>query len=96
MKWLGSKIPIIGFVTIALALGLGAWRWNARNDSKISFNTATIKRGDIAATISATGTIEPLEVVDVGAQVAGRASAFGTDKDAKNIDMVRWLNREAS
>ena len=31
-----------------------------------------LKRGDVAATISATGTIEPLEVVDVGAQVAGR------------------------
>src|SRR5439155_17562555 len=44
------------------------------------------KRGDVAATIGATGTIEPLEVVDVGAQVAGRISAFGMDKDSKKVD----------
>jgi HlyD family secretion protein len=45
-----------------------------------------VKLGDVAATIGATGTIEPLEVVDVGAQVAGRVSTFGTDKDGKTVD----------
>jgi HlyD family secretion protein len=45
-----------------------------------------VKRGDVTATIGATGTIEPLETVDVGAQVAGRISAFGTDKDGKTVD----------
>jgi len=38
------------------------------------------------ATISATGTVEPVEVVDVGAQVAGRISSFGTDTGGKTID----------
>ena len=33
----------------------------------MSFRTAVVKRGDVAATISASGTIEPEEVVDVGA-----------------------------
>jgi HlyD family secretion protein len=37
-----------------------------------SFRTATLRRGDLLATISATGTVQPEEVVDVGAQVAGR------------------------
>jgi HlyD family secretion protein len=45
-----------------------------------------VKRGDLAATISSTGTIEPVEVVDVGAQVAGRIISFGTDKAGKTID----------
>jgi len=40
----------------------------------------------VAATIGATGTIEPLEVVDVGAQVAGRIRSFGTDRDGKTVD----------
>jgi HlyD family secretion protein len=57
-----------------------------RSDHKLSFRTAVVKHGDVAATISATGTIEPIEVVDVGAQVAGLIKAFGTDAAGKTID----------
>jgi HlyD family secretion protein len=41
--------------------------------------TAEITRGDIEYTIDATGTVEPEEVVDVGAQVAGKVAGLGTD-----------------
>ena len=47
---------------------------------------ASVQRRDLVATISATGTVEPEEVVDVGAQVAGQISAFGKDKNGKSID----------
>ena len=50
------------------------------------FRTAVVKRGDVAATISASGTIEPEEVVDVGAQVAGLIKSFGTDIEGKPVD----------
>ena len=45
-----------------------------------------IKRGEVIAAVGATGTLEPLEVVDVGAQVAGRISTFGTDSQGKKVD----------
>jgi HlyD family secretion protein len=67
------------------AVALIAW-WRGRDRPGLLFTTAPVKRGDVAATISATGTIEPVEVVDVGAQVAGRISSFGTDKDGKTVD----------
>ncbi len=51
-----------------------------------SFRTVPVKRGDLVATISATGTVEPEEVVDVGAQVAGRIVAFGKDVSGKTVD----------
>jgi HlyD family secretion protein len=38
------------------------------------------------ATINATGTIEPEEVVDVGAQVEGLIVSFGKDANGKSID----------
>ena len=38
-----------------------------------------IKRGDLLSTIGATGTAEPEEVVDVGAQVMGLILEFGRD-----------------
>lgn len=80
------KLPAIAIAILAVLGGTGAWWWHARNGAVLSFTTVTVKRGDVAATIGATGTIEPLEVVDVGAQVAGRISAFGTDKDGKTVD----------
>jgi HlyD family secretion protein len=80
------KKPLIAIAIVALAAGTGAWWWRARNSGSLSYTTAVVKRGDIVATISATGTIEPVEVVDVGAQVAGRVSFFGTDTDGKLID----------
>src|SRR5665213_2253855 len=80
------KLPIIIIAVVILAGGAGAWWWHARGNSKLSFLTAAVKRGDVAATISASGTIEPNETVDVGAQVAGRITTFGTDTAGKPID----------
>jgi len=80
------KLPVIVIAIVILAGGAGAWWWHTRGNSKLSFLTATVKRGDVAATISASGTIEPDETVDVGAQVAGRITTFGTDIAGKTID----------
>jgi HlyD family secretion protein len=44
-----------------------------------SFRTVPIQRGDLRSTIEATGTVEPDEVVDVGAQVMGTIVEFGPD-----------------
>jgi HlyD family secretion protein len=80
------KIPVLAVAVAALAIAAGVWWWHSRSNSQLSFLTATVKRGDIAATISASGTIEPSETVDVGAQVAGRITSFGTDTAGKTID----------
>src|ERR1017187_4655583 len=78
--------PVLAIAIIVLVGGAGAGWWWMRSDHKLSFRTAVVKHGDVAATISATGTIEPIEVVDVGAQVAGLIKAFGTDAAGKTID----------
>src|SRR6266571_6084905 len=77
---------VIGVAILALAAGAGAWWWRTRNSAPLFYTTAVVKRGDVAATIGATGTIEPMEVVDVGAQVAGRIHSFGIDRDGKTVD----------
>ena len=80
------KSALITIPVVMLAGGMGVWWWRARNGSRLSFRTAVVRRGDVVATISASGTIEPEEVVDVGAQVAGLIKTFGTDIDGKTID----------
>jgi len=80
------KRPVVLISTaVLLVVFLILW-WLLHGSSKLSFRTAVVKRGDVAATISASGTIEPVEVVDIGAQVAGIIKSFGTDTDGKTID----------
>jgi HlyD family secretion protein len=50
------------------------------------YRTAKVETGDVAPTIAATGTLEPEELIDIGAQVAGRIVSFGKDIDGKEID----------
>src|SRR5947209_1206927 len=69
---------LLAAVALALA-GLGGWYWYTNRNTVPSFRTAAVQRGDMVITISATGTVEPEEVVDVGAQVAGMIKALGTD-----------------
>jgi len=45
--------------------------------------TATVTRGDLVVTLSATGTVEPQEVVDVAPQVAGIIEKLGPDPRGK-------------
>lgn len=49
------------------------------DEDAVAFRAASVKRGNLVVTVSATGTLEPEEVVDVGAQVVGRIEEFGSD-----------------
>jgi RND family efflux transporter MFP subunit len=51
----------------------------AQAGKQLTFRAVKITRSDIMTTVSATGTIEPAEVVDVTAQVSGRIVSFGDD-----------------
>jgi HlyD family secretion protein len=71
---------------VVLVLFLVFWFWQRNHDDGGGFRTVQVKRGDLQATISATGTVEPEEVVDIGAQVAGRIVSFGKDKNGQEVD----------
>src|SRR4051794_4439641 len=74
MLWVLIIVVLVG------GLGGGGWWLYHRNTVRVDpFRTVAAKRGDLLATIGATGTVEPEEVVDVGAQVAGQILAFGKD-----------------
>ncbi len=83
LSW--KKLAVIA-VPVVLVLVAAIWFLYRNHDRSTSFRLAQVTQGDLQATISATGTVEPEEVVDVGAQVAGRIVAFGKDKDGKLID----------
>ena len=85
MKHPGKKSLII--LSVVLLLGsLALWQLTRSKGKGNGYRTAEIKRGDLVVTISATGTVEPEEVIDVGAQVAGRIVSFGKDAKGKTVD----------
>jgi len=65
---------------------LGTLALRHPEEAPSTFRTLPIQRGDLVSMISATGTVEPEKVVDVGAQVAGLIQAFGEDIHGKTID----------
>jgi HlyD family secretion protein len=81
-----SRAIIIAVVVVALAGAAAVWSWHAHHAYVPLWRTSTVRRGDLAATITATGTVEPEEVVDVGAQVSGQFLEFGRDKTGMIID----------
>ena len=83
MNLIWSVVTICGTI-----VGLGAIAWYLKDSEgdAVSYRTVPVKRGELLATISATGTVEPEEVIDVGAQVAGQIEVFGKDKNGKSID----------
>jgi HlyD family secretion protein len=85
MKHRMRKIVLVLLIIGGIA-GSIAWYSHRSNGTEISYRTAKIERGDLLATISATGTVEPEEVVDIGARVSGEIKTFGKDKEGKEVD----------
>ena len=76
-------------VAVILAVAAGAWfgyRKFAKRESQVQFRTEAIEKGDLMSVISSSGTVEPEELVNVGAQVTGKIMSFGTDADGKTVD----------
>ncbi len=74
------KLTVLAFICAGLAGGAwAAWQWHSGGERGSIFRTDRVNRGSLVATITATGTIEPEEVIDVGAQVAGQILSFGQD-----------------
>lgn len=88
------KRPLI-LVVIACILVFAASMFLRSGQSQpVSFRTVAVQRGDVQATISATGTVEPEEVVDVGAQVGGIILAFGKDAAGKTVDYGSTVEKD--
>ncbi len=83
------KRVILAVLLLALLAAGGyaliRWRQSAATPA-FSYRLASALRQDVVSTISATGTIVPEDVVDVGAQVNGQIASFGDDADGRPVD----------
>ena len=75
---------LLAFASAAAFTGCAKKGGSAASD--MTFTTAKATSGAVVQTVAATGTIEPEELVDIGAQVSGKILSFGKDLDGKELD----------
>lgn len=83
-NWLFTIVVFLLLAGAATAGGVYWYSQPAASDAQ-TWKMATVQRGELVVTISATGTLEPEEVVDVGAQVAGKIQEFGREPDSQKM-----------
>jgi HlyD family secretion protein len=83
------KRPSRSFILILSIAAIALIAWTVMKKKEIALpdlQTVAVQRGDVFASISSTGTLEPEEVVDIGAQVTGQILSFGNDTAGKSVD----------
>ena len=77
----GSRIRLVLFLVIAGAMAVGAayWFWFSSSEPPAHYKTVRADRGSIAALVTATGTVNPVVLVQVGSQVSGIIKALSAD-----------------
>jgi HlyD family secretion protein len=73
-----QRILIVGAVVLAVLL-IGYVVASRRGDGDTTYRFATVERGNVQQTVSATGTLSAVKTVQVGTQVSGRVDAEFAD-----------------
>jgi HlyD family secretion protein len=55
------------------------WGWSDEKATPVRYTTATLEQGDLTVQVTATGTLEPLNQVDVGSEVSGTIDSVRVD-----------------
>jgi len=67
------KARWIGGIVLVVLIGAGAWYWfGIKKPDTPQYRTATLEKGRLIASVSATGTLVPVVSVQVGSQVSGQ------------------------
>ncbi|HEV3259823.1 MAG TPA: efflux RND transporter periplasmic adaptor subunit, partial [Gemmataceae bacterium] len=83
-----KKLLFAMLVLAGLAGGV-FWFMKSKAQPGTSFTVAEVRRGRLEATVGSTGTLQPREIVDVGAQVVGRIIFIGRDPSTQS-KIVDW------
>jgi len=77
LRWLGTALVVLLLAGGALLLLLPG------EESALRYETAGVQRGDLTVTVTATGTLEPVNQVDVGSELSGIIETVAADFNDK-------------
>lgn len=92
-----SRLVLIALIVTALAVG-GWWFYGrgAGSSEAVQFRSAKIEKGALVATVSATGTLNPVVSVSVGSQVSGQLKEVFVDfnSEVKEGQLIARIDPE--
>lgn len=75
-----SRTKLLVIAAMLLLAAVAIWYWGTKPESKQErYKTQMVDRGDIVQSISANGTLNPVELVNVGTQVSGTVFKWYAD-----------------
>jgi len=93
-RWRRALIALL----IASVLGAGAWfawtKYFAKPDELARYQFTNVTRGDLEDVVTATGTLQPRDYVDVGAQVSGQLKKIHVEvgSEVKSGDLLAEID----
>jgi HlyD family secretion protein len=79
-----SKIRVVIIIVVILLAGGALWYFRFRKEEKpLVLQTEQPRYGYISKSVTATGTVQPVDTVTIGSQVSGTIKAIYTDFNAK-------------
>jgi len=83
VKGLKKKTLWMGGAVLALILAGAVVLYASTGKSQTRYRTSEVKKGELTVTVSATGTIQPVEQVEVGTEVSGTVKTVLVDYNSK-------------
>jgi HlyD family secretion protein len=78
-----KRLVLVVGLACALALGAGVWWRTAANAKLPRFETEAVTRGNLIVTVTATGTLEPTNQVEVGSELSGIINTVEVDYNGR-------------
>jgi HlyD family secretion protein len=77
----GHRRVRIAVVTLALLVIIAAivWYSTTRDSTAVQYKSAAVKRGDLTVAVTATGSVQPVNQVDVGTEISGTIRTVEVD-----------------
>jgi HlyD family secretion protein len=72
------KLAVAVFLLVAIIAAV-VWYSATRTSTAIQYKTAPVTRGDLTVTVTATGTVQPVNQVDVGTEISGTIRTVEVD-----------------
>ena len=77
MSLLTRPVPLL--LLLSASLALGTWWYLDSDPPQIQYVTAEVERGEVSRLVIATGTVNPVKIVEVGTYVSGPIKAIFVD-----------------
>lgn len=89
-----SFVSTIGVSLIAVTVAIGYWFVRGNPEKAPQYSLAKVTRGDIVSTVSTTGTLSPMNTVQVGSQVSGTIQRLYVDfnSQVKKGDLIAEID----